>query len=100
MKVAICGTIATAGPMRVRPAVNSTTHAAFRQLNADFGLDLAGLPTERRLGRVQPLLGCRREVRPRRRRKISTMPTLHAADPCLAGMPATYKVFLRRARTT
>jgi len=62
--------------------------AARKQLNANLSLEIADLPTERGLSRVQSLLGCRRKAtRLGGGNKITKLPKLHAAGPALQVCP-------------
>jgi hypothetical protein len=75
------------------PAAFDSIRAAYQQLNADFGLKLADLSTERRrLRSVQPLRGCSGEAtRLGVGDKASKMPQLHVG-------PLAYNVFLKNVQ--
>jgi hypothetical protein len=61
--------------------------AASHQLNADFAFEIPDLPAERRLGRVELLLGGNGQAACiSHGDEIAQMPELHPNLPCLAGM--------------
>ena len=75
-----------------------TVSAAMHQLNADFLFEIADLPAERWLGRVQLLLGGNGQTAGiGHGDEVAQMPELHPNLPCLAGMGPAYKVFFRPA---
>jgi hypothetical protein len=68
------------------------------QLNADFPLEIADLPAERRLGGIQLALGGNGQAAGiGNGDEVMEMPKLHRNLPCLAGMGPAYKVFFTPA---
>jgi hypothetical protein len=76
-----------------------TVSAAIHQLNADFLFEIADLPTERRLGSVELLLGGNGQTACiSHGDEVAEMPELHHNLPCFVGMDPAYKVFFKPAR--
>src|ERR1700752_4448516 len=74
----------------------NTVSATIYRLNADFLFEIPDLPAERRLGRVELLLGgdsqtaCISDGD-----EVAKMPELHRNHPYLVGMGGAYKVFFK-----
>src|SRR6201993_947620 len=74
----------------------NTVSATIYQLSADFLFEIPDLPAERRLGRVELLLGGNGQAACiGHGDEVAEMPELHHNLPCLAGMGPAYKVFSR-----
>src|SRR5216684_3541211 len=74
----------------------NTVSATIYQFNADFLFEIPDLPAERRLGRVELLLGGNGQAACiSHGDEVAEMPELHHNLPCLAGMGPAYKVFFK-----